>query len=394
MRISDGVLLLAICSLIGAVVPTIVFALGMRRIRSLGVYPAATVNDQPNVSIVIPARNEESKIREALSSVLHLDYVNYEVIVVDDRSTDRTNRILDEVAATSNRLKIVKIESLPRGWLGKNHALEVGASCATGDLILFTDADVIYESTALARAVTYMKEHRLDHLVVGPTVRSKGFFLDSLLLLFTFHFLAHQRPWKAIDPKSQASIGAGAFSLFRASAFRAAGGMRPIALAIADDLQLGQLLKRNGNRQDFVSAQDYLSLEWYSSARDMVRGLTKNFFAVLQFSVFRVTAVTAAMTVCYLGPPIGALAATGVARQLFALATLFTLISYLVAAFYFKRRILSALGYPVAALGLIYMIWRSALLTLRDGGVWWRDTFYPLEALRAPLSGSEPAALS
>src|SRR6185369_10997475 len=185
--------------------------IGNRMVRALRDVAPLSGNSPPRVSIIVPARNEQRNIREALQSLLELNYPDFEVIVVDDRSEDDTGRILDEMAAASSRLKVLHIDQLPRGWLGKNHSLWVGSRAAGGELLLFTDADIIMEATVLTRAVALMEQSRLDHLAVTPSLRMPTTFLSMFGASFIIYFSLFARPWKARDPKSRCHIGIGAF---------------------------------------------------------------------------------------------------------------------------------------------------------------------------------------
>jgi hypothetical protein len=118
-------------------------AVGVRSIRFLRDIPLPGIADRlPRLSVVIAARDEAAAVEQALSSVLLQQYPDFEVVVVDDRSTDGTGAILDRMAEREPRLRVVHVDAVPAGWLGKNHALHLGAQGATGELILFTDADV------------------------------------------------------------------------------------------------------------------------------------------------------------------------------------------------------------------------------------------------------------
>ncbi len=147
----------------------------------------ATANGEPRVSIIVPARNEEENIRETLVQLLALDYSNYEIIAVNDRSTDRTGRIMDEVAAADSlrdtgvtahaeadrnvrptRLQVIHISELPSGWMGKTHAMWTAGQQASGDWLLFTDGDVLFKHDSLRRAVAYGDAERADHVVLFP----------------------------------------------------------------------------------------------------------------------------------------------------------------------------------------------------------------------------------
>src|SRR6202158_5273956 len=136
----------------------------------------ATPNGEPRVSIVVPARNEEEHIRETMVQLLGLDYSNYEVIVVNDRSTDHTGQIMYEVAAgpqAHGLLKVIHVSELPSGWLGKTHAMWTAGQQAGGDWLLFTDADVFFKPDSLRRAVAYAEAERADHVVLFPRMIMK-----------------------------------------------------------------------------------------------------------------------------------------------------------------------------------------------------------------------------
>ncbi len=138
----------------------------------------ASRSAMPRVSIIVPARNEAEHIEAALVSLLQLDYPDYEVIAVDDRSDDATGAIMERVTsewrergeASHHRLKVLHVSELPRGWLGKVHAMWKAAQQATGEWLLFTDADVVFRPDALRRAMTYGERERADHVVLFPTM--------------------------------------------------------------------------------------------------------------------------------------------------------------------------------------------------------------------------------
>lgn len=119
----------------------------------------------PSLSVIIPARNEEKSIKQAISQLIDQDYPNLEVIVVNDRSTDNTGVILEELKIKYPELKVITITDVPPYWLGKNHAVYQGVKQATGEWLLFTDADVLFSPGSLKSTVSYSLENKLDHLV-------------------------------------------------------------------------------------------------------------------------------------------------------------------------------------------------------------------------------------
>jgi glycosyltransferase involved in cell wall biosynthesis len=357
---------------------------GVRSIRHLHqVAPLPLGAPAPEVSIVIPARNEEKRIEEALRSVLAQDYQPLEFILVDDRSEDRTGAILDRMAAADPRLQVVHVAELPPGWMGKNHALHLGAHRATGEVLLFTDADIVMAPTTLRRAVAYLQEQNLDHLTAAPWVRMPGVLLESFIGTFALFFAQFTRPWKVKDPKSPKHLGIGAFNLVRASVYKDLGGHAPIALRPDDDLKLGKLFKKNGRRQEFVYARDLIQVQWYDSVGELIHGLEKNSFAGLEYRVGAVIAAVTSVVALHLWPWVAVFVTQGPTRWLnAAVIAILLLLCWWNAPLAGVRRWLG-IFYPVATALFAYIIVRSTILTLRQGGVRWRGTLYPLAALKA-----------
>jgi cellulose synthase/poly-beta-1,6-N-acetylglucosamine synthase-like glycosyltransferase len=356
---------------------------GNRLLRSLRDVPPWTGAPAPVISVVIPARNEERHVEEALRSVLAQDWEPLEIVVVDDRSTDRTGEILDRMAVAEPRLRIVHVTELPPGWLGKNHAMQLGAEQAAGELLLFTDADVVLDPTTLRRAVAYLQENRLDHLTVAPEIRVPGVVLKTFVAVFSIFFAMYVKPWKARDPRSPKHIGIGAFNLVRTAAWHAAGTHRAIAMRPDDDLKLGKLLKKNGFRQDLAFGGGLVSVEWYHSVRELVDGLMKNAFAGVDYRVWVVVLSTVLQLAFFVWPFAGVFLTDGPTRLLNLVAVALLLILCWVNARLTHLPVWTGLGFPFATLFFLYIVWRAMILTLVQGGIRWRGTLYPLKELKA-----------
>lgn len=376
-----ALLILAILTTLGLGVALVDFAIGYRRLRPLE--QVAPSQNSPLVSIVAAARNEARGIEAALTSVLQLDYPALEVIVVDDRSTDETGAILDRLARLHPRLKVKHISALPEGWLGKNHALHVGAESASGGLLLFTDADVVFEPTTLRRAVGLMEREELDHLTAIPDVRVPGLALNAFVTAFGVFFLLYSRPWKARDPNSRHHIGVGAFNLIRSAVYRAIGTHRAIAMRPDDDLKLGKLVKKRGFRQDVVNGKDFIMVEWYSSVGGMIDGLMKNAFAGVNYSLVALAGSTVALVLMNVWPVVALLTTHGVTRALNGVSVMLIVLLFWASTGFAARRLGYVLGYPAAVLLFVYIMWRSALVAVVRGTVTWRGTAYPLARMRA-----------
>ena len=374
-------LLIAILTTLGLAAAFVDFATGHRRLRSLkDVTPADTC---PPLSVIAAARNEARRIEVALTSLLHLDYPALEIIIVNDRSTDETGAILERLARQYPRLRIKHIVELPAGWLGKNHALYLGAAEASGSLLLFTDADVVFEPTTLRRAAALMELDALDHLAAIPDIKVPGIALNAFVAAFGVFFSLYARPWKARDPRSRFHIGIGAFNLIRADVYRAIGTHRAIAMRPDDDMKLGKIVKKGGFRQEAVSGRGLISVEWYASLGELVDGLMKNAFAGVNYSLLAVAGTTAALVLTDVWPVLALVATHGVTRAINALNVALIVLIFWTSAHFGGARLRYVLAFPAAALLFAYIMWRSALLAVIRGSVTWRGTAYPLAQMRA-----------
>jgi len=336
----------------------------------------------PKVSLIVPARDEERKIEGAMRSKLGIDYPNLELIAVDDRSQDATGPILDRLAAEDPRLCVVHLDALPDGWLGKSHAMHVAAERATGEYLLFTDADVFFAPGVLRKAVTMCEARRLDHLALMPRMLSTGFFEQALELYFALMLCIAAQPWLVRSSWRMSYVGIGAFNMVRRSAYEQCGGHTTIRLDVLDDVKLGKLIKRTGLRQDVLDSAGGIRVQWQDSFWGVVRGLEKNGFAVFDYSLAKLTVATSLMALISLFPYFAVFLWPDVRGLGFLCALLFI---HAAAAFAARRigfRITVSAAMPVAIVTMIYTMWRSAFLTLRRQGVRWRDTFYPLSLLR------------
>jgi glycosyltransferase involved in cell wall biosynthesis len=380
--LSDPLLILAGVTLLGAIVVFIDLSIGNLSIPALELEEPATP-PAPRVSIITAARNEEREIRAALQSILHLDYPNYEIIAVNDRSEDRTGTILEEMRADNPQLRVIHVDTLPDGWLGKNHALFAGANASSGDLILFSDADVKFSRTSLTRAVGYMQRKNIDHVTVAPRLELGTVPLSLAVQFFFMAFTVYMRPWKARDPKSKHFMGIGAFNLMKREAYERAGTMARIALRPDDDIMLAKILKQSGARQHIVNGQDMLSVHWYYTLREMVAGLQKNAFAGLKYSVILAAGAILGILIFNIWPFIAVFVTTGLVRTLNIGVCLLLMTMYAGGAYRMRGRAWLAIAYPAAAAIFIYILVTATARTVFGRGIAWRGTRYSLEDLKA-----------
>ncbi len=355
---------------------------GNRSVRALRDSSPDSLPGSPRVSIIVAARNEQRNIREALQSLLDLSYADYELIVVDDRSEDATGQILEEMAATHPGLKILRIDALPPGWLGKNHALWVGSRQASGALLLFTDADIVMEPTVVTRAVNYLQQHRLDHLAATPTMLMPTISLGMFGVAFIIIFSLFTRPWKAADPESRCHIGIGAFNLVRSRVYQQVGGHETIRLRPDDDIKLGKIIKQAGFRQDAAYAAEYLAVEWYASLGEVVRGLEKNAFSGADYNIALVATGVLLQVLCGIWPFLAIFVTHGPVQVIYLLTSALILLVVADSARFHQARPWYAVGYPLSAALFVFILVRTMLLNLIQGGIYWRGTFYSLKELK------------
>jgi glycosyltransferase involved in cell wall biosynthesis len=342
-------------------------------------------NPESRVSIVVPARNEEEHIEQTLRRLLALDYKNYEVIAVNDRSTDRTGAAMDRVASTlqaHGRLRIIHVGTLPAGWMGKPHAMWSAANEAIGDWLLFTDAVVLFKPDSLRRAVTYAESERADHLVLFPRLVMHSPGERMMVAFFQTLFVFGHRPWKVADPKTKDHMGVGAFNLIRRRVYESIGTYQALRFEVLDDMRLGKLVKNAGYAQRVVFGDDLISLRWVKGVMGVAQNLTKNMFAIVLFQWLRMLVSVFTLVFLNLLPFLGIWFAHGWARVPYALALVSMAGLYMgmsrmsdVPAYYF-------LLHPVSTVMFAYILLRSMVLTLRQRGIFWRGTFYPLDQLR------------
>ncbi|HMK30996.1 MAG TPA: glycosyltransferase [Terriglobales bacterium] len=342
----------------------------------------------PKVTIVVPARNEEAHLEPALSSLLQLDYPDYEVIAVDDRSSDGTGPMMEQVAAAHRshpELRVLHVSELPPGWLGKPHAMWLAAAQARGKWLLFTDADVTFRPDVLRRAMAYAEKTGADHMVIFPSMTGWSTGKKIVLAGFNVLFVFGHRAWKVADPKARDHLGVGAFNLVRREAYQAAGTFEALRMEVIEDMRLGKLVKDSGAAQRCAFGTDMITLRWGEGARGVIDNLTKNFFALVHFSVPRAIGACVLLLFLNLLPFVGVILAPGWAKLGFAGALLGIFCMYLgmyirapIAPWYF-------IFHPLSTAALVYTMLRSMVHVLRHDGIVWRDTKYSLEELRRGL---------
>ncbi|MDW8329269.1 MAG: glycosyltransferase [Candidatus Bipolaricaulota bacterium] len=239
----------------------------------------------PRVSILVPARNEQAHIRACIESLLAQEYSNFEVLVLDDQSDDDTARILQEYTH-DRRLKVLRGTDPPPGWVGKSWACHQLAQHASGELLLFTDADTRHHPRTLSHAVSALEEEGLDFLSLFVK-EEVGSWSERLvipmipwsILSFLPLALAYYTPWAAF------SAANGQFLLFRRGAYDAIGGHEAVRQSAVEDLALARRVKQHGLRWKLLDGSELVRCRMYENYRQVYEGLTKNLLAAFDYRI-------------------------------------------------------------------------------------------------------------
>lgn len=336
----------------------------------------------PRISILFAARDEEEKLPGALATMMEIDYPWLEVVGVDDRSKDATGRILDEFAKTHSRLRVVHVDKLPNAWLGKPHGLQKAYEVSSGEWLLFTDADVRFKPDVLRRVISLVKALKLDHVALLGEVEMVGFWETVLITFFGLGFHLAANPSQVSNPRSSRYIGVGAFQLLRRSAYEASGTHKRLAMEVIDDMKLGKIVKQEGFRSGCAVAEDFVTVRWHAGLGNLIRGVTKNFFAGAGYDLKIVAGQLMGLVMMNILPFVGVLFGHGWIRALSAIAVVVALSFHAGVAWVMRVSPMYALTHPLGAALFFYMLLRSTVVTLWQGGIVWRDTFYPLEELK------------
>lgn len=354
-------------------------------VKMVSELPPLAPGDNPSqLAVVIAARNEGKNISDCLTSLLKQTHPNLKIIAVNDRSTDNTGQIIDDLAARNpEKIEAVHITELPEGWLGKCNALQTGAAaCTEAEFILFMDGDVKLDPDTLSIVHRSAQENEADQVCVVPDMTAESFWEQSIINTFVQLAIIAFTPARAMRRHTGTYVGVGAFNMVRTSLYRKIKEHNFLRMQIIDDLGLGKLIKFAGGKVHILSGRKKVTLRWQESAWDTVRGLEKNFFAFMNYNSLKTIVAATGLFAMYWLPwimvfvapfPLKALWITALAIQFFICLT-----TALVSAFSPAHIITGPFGSLMMTVALL----RSMIITLRQGGVRWRENFYPLKELK------------
>jgi chlorobactene glucosyltransferase len=282
--------------------------LSLARMKFLGAAARGgrgAAGELPLVSVLVPARNEEGRIlAESLRSALAQDYENFEVVAVDDRSTDATVLIMRALAAEDGRLRVVEGRELPGGWLGKPYALQQALEASRGEWVLATDADMLFDPAALRTALAHARQKNCDAVSLIPNFEAHTFwervFIPTwgwgMIILYPLDLVNH--------PRSPLAVGIGGFFLMRRAALERVGGFAAVRDEVLDDFRLAGALKGSGARLLAEHAPGLARTRMYTDFPGLWESATKNWFAAVHFSLLLVAATLVWIFSVALVPPL------------------------------------------------------------------------------------------
>jgi cellulose synthase/poly-beta-1,6-N-acetylglucosamine synthase-like glycosyltransferase len=365
---------------------------GRRKMLLMKRPPHPIQGEPPSVTILIPAKDEGERIRGCIESAIHQDYPRLDVIAIDDRSTDNTGTVMDEISAANPRLSVLHIKQPPaQGWTGKNNALYNGAKQATGDWLLFVDSDVILEKDALAAAMSVVLRKKFDLLSLLPRLESHSIWEEMLVPLAgsaasTMYLIA-------LNNNSQlpnVAFANGQFMLMSRSAYDAIGRHETVRDRYCEDVEIARLMKTHGLRPRVSWGNDFCSVRMYSSLPSIIRGWSRIYYAARVGSPWRtLSALMFVLQCCFTVYPA---LAWGIWRTIHPGAALhgYMGIAWLTAAIlhwvvmtwflgvmyhWSGNRRRTALLFPVAGSLLVYIFLRALRMCVTKKVVW-RGTAY------------------
>jgi len=333
--------------------------------------------DGPLVSVLIPARNEEKNIERCLDSLKNQLYKNYEILVLNDNSTDRTGKILDRIAAKDPRVRVFTGNTLPDDWYGKPYALHQLSSNAKGEILIFTDADTIHSPASISWAVTNMQCLKVDMIsgYIGQVFLKFGEIITVPLMFFLTSFVIPLF-LNRFTKMSYFSAAVGQYIVIRHEVFKAIGGCREFKKKTSEDIYMSRLVKRRGYSTRFLNITEHVNCRMYDGYHSAIEGIGKNVFDFLGKKTLVIFLLAVAVLFFLFFPfplLIGCIINNSpwtihilIVNILYSLTWLFTFLGQRLNWWY-------GFLWPLLFLNLLYMAAWSWFRTVSGRGFFWKD---------------------
>jgi len=344
----------------------------------------------PFVSVLIPARNEEDIIEQCIRSICNQSYSQYEVIVLNDHSTDKTGEILHRLSLEFPQLSIIDGGVLPSHWIGKPHACHQLAMKAKGEYVLFTDADTFHDRSSIESLMKFAVTHNIDMLSAVPKQELKLFwehvavpFIHTLYLTYLPHDLILK------NPNPQFAAANGQALLFKRESYQLIGGHTSVANSIAEDIDLAIRIKSFGMRLCHASASEIISCRMYRSSRDVFTGFSKNAFATMHFDMHKLLFFVSHLFITYVFPFIGLCIGLLLNNPLIilfnGLSIILSMSLRFIIAMYFGYPLWHSFLHALTASTFIVFAINSALWSKKKNGTEWKGRTYSLSKQAKPI---------
>jgi chlorobactene glucosyltransferase len=333
--------------------------------------------DGPLVSVLIPARNEEKNFERCLNSLRNQIYKNYEILVINDNSTDGTGKILERISAEDNRIKVFTGKSLPDDWYGKPFALHQLSANAKGEILLFTDADTIHNPASISWAVTNLQKLNADMIsgYIGQVFLKFGEVITVPIMFFLTGFIIPLF-LNRYTRKSWFSAAIGQYIAIRHEVFKAIGGCEAFKKKTSEDIYMARFVKRKGYSTRFLNITEHVNCRMYNGYRDAVEGIGKNIFDFLGKNTF-VIFLLAIAVLFFLFFPFPLLIGCFINSSPWTLQIIIVNILYTLTwlFMFLGQRLNWMYGFlwPLMFLNLLYMAFWSWFRTISGRGFLWKD---------------------
>lgn len=346
--------------------------------------------EKPMISVLVAARDEEKNIETCVRTMLEQDYPSFEIIVCNDRSTDRTGEIVRKIAEEDSRVRIVDIDRLPEGWMGKSHAMFNGIAASRGEYICMIDADCRQTSKrTLSVAIRYMRDMGAGMLSILPVLENHGFWESVIQPICGGIMMVWFKPDKVNNPAKRHAYANGAFIMMNRQAYQAIGTHEAIKGVLMEDMQFARMAKDKGLGLRVVRSRGLYLTRMYTNFSQIIRGWTRIFFGTFH-SVGKLAVSIGLLLFIGISPYLLAIAGfvgwfMGLAASSWWLAcgciAAATIVIKTLAVYLFYRVIfvnpLYAPTYLLGCLVAIYVMFAAMLKRIVGGQIIWRGTAVP-----------------
>jgi glycosyltransferase involved in cell wall biosynthesis len=350
------------------------------------------------VSVILPARNEEKYIGKCLQTLLRQNYPNYEIVVINDSSTDRTGDIINQLALKSSSILVVNAKPKPEDWVGKNWACYEGYQRATGDVFLFTDADTSHSALTMSLAISYLKEQNLDALTAIPRLVCKDFWTRITLPVLSNFLHSRFSALRVNNPDTKTGYFFGSFYVITRSAYEKVGTHMIVKHELVEDGALGRKVKEENFKMKMVRGEKYVDALWARDFKTLWHGLRRLMISVYSQDKTSASLMTIAVFFLLLEPFLSLLYALEVYTKAsniiinevllginIATIAIIVLANAIQLKFGIFQNPLYALGSPISA-AIVSLSFISSLLDAKKiGAVNWRDRLYTIRKNQHPL---------